>query len=156
MSPSSPLASPAPLPSASPDARHSFETRYEGQPVKKDRIKNDVFRDEVFKDEVTKRHHRAPESGTMPCLDPWAIPSLLRGETLFRLSELFEEELGSEFECHRIIAALSASRGTVPRRLAGPLLVALSQKLHPERRTGFLRDACGVLHDYEGTPRVLL
>jgi hypothetical protein len=90
----------------------------------------------------------------MPCLD--GLPVLLRIETLYRIYECFEEELGCEFECHRAVAALGGSRDMFPRRLAGPLLIALSQKLHPDRRTPFLREACRALHEYEGTPCVLV
>lgn len=107
----------------------------------------------LFDDESTS-HYAVPLSETLPRLD--RFPTLLRLETLRRLYECFEEELGCEFECHRAIAALGGSRDTFPRRLAGPLLIALSQKLHPERRAAFLRDACRALHEYEGTPRVLV
>lgn len=96
------------------------------------------------------------ESGTRRCLIEFYIPRLLRSETVYRLYELFEGELGCEFECTRVFASFGCARDCFPRRLSGPLLVALSGKLHPERRTAFLREACRLLHEYEGTPRVLV
>jgi len=107
-------------------------------------------------EEVTKHHHRIPESGTMPVLDHVYVPTFLRCETLHRIFDIFDEALGSELEYRRTISQLGAAPDTVPRRLAGPLLIALSRKLHPERRAAFLKDVCQALSDYEGTPCVLV
>jgi hypothetical protein len=139
-------------------------------PEAQDRNSSTVF--SAYREHGTSREHggreQAPdstreqspdsarESGTMRCLTEFYIPRLLRAETVYRLYELFEEELGCEFECTRVFASFGCARDCFPRRLSGPLLVALSGKLHPERRTAFLREACRLLSEYEGTPRVLV
>lgn len=104
--------------------------------------------------EIAEDDRSTRRSGTIRIEPQSYRPTLLRASTLDLIEAVYEDAMGYRFDYERVIASLKCQREGFPRRLLGPLLIELSKRLHPGRRTGFLRDACETLHQLEGTPRI--
>ena len=98
--------------------------------------------------------HTTRRSGTIRIDTNGYQPTLLGPSTLDVIEAVYEDAMGYRYDYERVILSLKCDRDCFPRRLVGPLLIELSKRLHPGRRTDFLRDACETLHQLEGTPRI--
>ncbi len=93
-------------------------------------------------------------SGKMRVRELVFHPRVMRTVTMDVIAAVYEDCYGYPFDYDRTLASFARSRKDFPRRLMGPLLIELSKRLHPGRRSEFLRTTCETLHQLEGNERV--